>query len=89
MSAIVLTLTSAASNVAGFAFKKLNAPAGDINLDYQRDAEHDPKLKATMPKMERMFKEDQRACFGACIPIASAMPLVNRFCEGNSSTAPA
>jgi hypothetical protein len=58
-------------------------------LDYQRDAEQDPKLKATMPKMERMFKEDQRAFFGACIPIASAMPLVNRFCEGNSSTAPA
>jgi hypothetical protein len=60
-----------------------------LSLDYQRDAEHDPKLKATMPKMERMFKEDQRAFFGACIPIASAMPLVNRFCEGNSSTAPA
>src|SRR6476660_5186158 len=32
MSAIVLTLTSAASNVAGLAFKKLNAPAGDINI---------------------------------------------------------
>jgi hypothetical protein len=61
----------------------------ELILDYQRDAEHDPKLKATMPKMERMFKEDQRAFFGACIPIASAMPLVNRFCEGNSSTAPA
>ena len=32
MFAIVLTLTSAAPNVAGLAFKKLNAPVGDINI---------------------------------------------------------
>src|ERR1019366_1994967 len=52
------------------------------DLDYQRDAEHDPKLKATIPNMERTFKEDRRAFSGACIPIANAMPLVNRLCEG-------
>jgi hypothetical protein len=35
------------------------------------DAEHDPNLK-----------ELERAALGGCIPIANAMPLVNRFCDG-------
>jgi len=52
------------------------------DLDYQRYAERDPKLKADLPKLDQVFKEDRRAFFGACIPIANAMPLVNRFCEG-------
>ncbi len=51
-------------------------------LDYQREAEHDPKLKADLPNLERSIKEDQRAAYGACIPIANAMHLVEMYCRG-------
>jgi hypothetical protein len=59
-----------------------NKDTWNSEQDYQRDAKRDPKLKATLPKMERMFKDDERAAMGACIPIANVAPLVNRFCNG-------
>ncbi len=52
------------------------------DLGLRRDAEHDPKLKAKNPSYEWWLKEEERAAAGACIPITSAMPLVNQLCEG-------
>jgi hypothetical protein len=59
-----------------------NKDSWKSDLDLQSDAEHNPKLRAEIPKWEQGFKLDKREAFGACIPIANAMPLVNRFCEG-------
>ena len=54
----------------------------ESQLDFRRAYEHDPKLRAKNPSYEQRFKEDERLASGACIPIANAMPLVNRLCEG-------
>jgi hypothetical protein len=51
-------------------------------LEYQRDAEHDPKLKAAFQDLKKTVQSEARNASGACLPIANAMPLVNRLCEG-------